>query len=42
MIYLRYNALSDGGEQRAQHYAEFRGWFQDRNAEYGKAATFFR
>jgi len=39
---LSYNALSDGGEQREQHYAEFRDWLQDRYAEYGKTATFFR
>ena len=42
LLYLSYNALSDGGEQREQHYAEFRGWLQDRYAEYGKTATFFR
>ena len=42
LLYLSYNALSDGGEQRDQHYAEFRGWLQDRYAEYGKTATFFR
>ena len=42
LLYLSYNALSDGGEQREQHYAEFREWLQDRYAEYGKTATFFR
>jgi hypothetical protein len=42
LLYLSYNALSDGGEQRDQHYTEFRGWLQDRYAEYGKTATFFR
>ena len=26
LLYLSYNAPSDGGEQRAQHYSEFRGW----------------
>jgi 2-aminoethylphosphonate dioxygenase len=42
LLYLSYNALSDGGEQRDQHYAEFRGWLQDRYAEHGRTSTFFR
>jgi len=42
LLYLSYNALGDGGDQRGRHYAEFRGWLQDRYAEYGKTATFFR
>src|SRR5262245_61863042 len=42
LLYLSYNALSDGGEQREQHYAEFRNWLQDRYAEYGKTATYFQ
>ena len=42
LLYLSYNALSDGGEQRDRHYAEFHRWLQDRYAEYGKTATFFR
>jgi ectoine hydroxylase-related dioxygenase (phytanoyl-CoA dioxygenase family) len=42
LLYLSYNALSDGGEQRDRHYTEFRGWLQDRYAEYGRTSTFFR
>lgn len=42
LLYLSYNAESDGGEQRAQHYAEFAGWLKDRYAEYGKTMTYFR
>jgi ectoine hydroxylase-related dioxygenase (phytanoyl-CoA dioxygenase family) len=42
LLYLSYNAISDGGEQRDRHYAEFRTWLQDRYAEYGKTSTFFR
>src|SRR5262245_43885495 len=42
LLYLSYNAFSDGGDQREQHYAEFRRWLQDRYAEYGKTNTFFR
>jgi ectoine hydroxylase-related dioxygenase (phytanoyl-CoA dioxygenase family) len=42
LLYLSYNALSDGGEQRDRHYMEFRTWLQDRYAEYGRTSTFFR
>ena len=42
LLYLSYNALSDGGEQREKHYAEFHAWLKDRYAEYGKTNTFFR
>jgi ectoine hydroxylase-related dioxygenase (phytanoyl-CoA dioxygenase family) len=42
LLYLSYNALSDGGEQREKHYAEFHSWLKDRYAEYGKVNTFFR
>jgi hypothetical protein len=42
LLYLSYNAVSDGGERREQHYDEFRGWLQDRYAEYGRTSTFFR
>jgi ectoine hydroxylase-related dioxygenase (phytanoyl-CoA dioxygenase family) len=42
LLYLSYNAFSDGGEQRDRHYAEFHAWLRDRYAEYGKTLTFFR
>ena len=42
LLYLSYNALSDGGEQREKHYEEFHGWLKDRYADYGKTNTFFR
>jgi ectoine hydroxylase-related dioxygenase (phytanoyl-CoA dioxygenase family) len=42
LLYLSYNAFSDGGEQRTAHYAEFHAWLQERYAEYGKTATYFR
>lgn len=42
LLYLSYNRLSDGGERREAHYAEFRPWLQARYAEYGKTATFYR
>jgi ectoine hydroxylase-related dioxygenase (phytanoyl-CoA dioxygenase family) len=42
LLYLSYNASSDGGEQREKHYAEFHQWLKDRYAEYGKTNTFFR
>ena len=42
LLYLSYNAASEGGDQRDAHYAEFHQWLQARYAEYGKTATFFR
>jgi hypothetical protein len=42
LLYLSYNADSDGGDQREAHYAEFKSWLQERYAEYGKVNTFFR
>jgi ectoine hydroxylase-related dioxygenase (phytanoyl-CoA dioxygenase family) len=42
LLYLSYNAFSDGGEQRERHYAEFSEWLKDRYAEYGKTMTYFR
>jgi ectoine hydroxylase-related dioxygenase (phytanoyl-CoA dioxygenase family) len=42
LLYLSYNAASEGGDQREAHYAEFHRWLQARYAEYGKTATFFR
>ncbi len=42
LLYLSYNAESDGGEQREAHYIEFHRWLQERYAEYGKVNTFFR
>ena len=42
LLYLSYNAYGEGGDQRDQHYTEFRGWLQDRYAEYGRTNTFYR
>ena len=42
LAYLSYNAFSEGGEQREQHYAEFKEWLMERYAEYGKTNVFFR
>jgi hypothetical protein len=42
MLYLSFNALSDGGEQREKHYAEFHAWLKDRYAEHGRVNTYFR
>jgi hypothetical protein len=41
-LYLSYNAMSDGGVCREQHYTEFHAWLKDRYAEYGKHETYFR
>lgn len=40
-LYLSYNALSDGGDQRARHYQEFHAWLRTKYAEYGKSDTYF-
>jgi ectoine hydroxylase-related dioxygenase (phytanoyl-CoA dioxygenase family) len=42
LLYLSYNALSDGGEQREAHYAEFGQWLQEQYSKYGRTCTFFR
>lgn len=41
-LYLSYNAHSDGGDQRAQHYEEFHRWLKKRYAEYGYNTGFFK
>ncbi len=40
-LYLSYNALSDGGEQRAAHYREFHTWLKKKYAEYDRHDTYF-
>jgi hypothetical protein len=41
-LYLSYNAQSDGGCQREQHYHEFQRWLRQRYAEHGKHTVYFR
>jgi hypothetical protein len=41
-LYLSYNAVSDGGPQREQHYREFHAWLRERYAEYGRTNVSFR
>jgi hypothetical protein len=41
-LYLSYNALADGGDQREAHYAEFHQWLTKKYAEYGKTGVWFR
>ena len=41
-LYLSYNALSDGGERRAEHYREFHVWLRKKYAEYGKPFVYFK
>jgi hypothetical protein len=41
LLYLSYNADSEGGDQRDKHYREFHLWLKDRYAEYGKHDTYF-
>jgi ectoine hydroxylase-related dioxygenase (phytanoyl-CoA dioxygenase family) len=41
LLYLSYNAVSDGGDRREQHYREFLGWLRKKYAEYGKTNVYF-
>ena len=41
-LYLSYNALSDGGEQREQRHTEFRVRLRKKYAEYGKTHAYFQ
>jgi len=41
-LYLSYNAVSDGGPRREQHYQEFYAWIKERYAEYGRHNTYFQ
>jgi 2-aminoethylphosphonate dioxygenase len=40
-LYLSYNAISDGGEQRSEHYREFHRFLRRKYAEYGLVDTYF-
>lgn len=42
LLYLSYNAESDGGDRRDTHYAEFHAWLRKKYAEYGKHETYFQ
>ncbi len=41
LLYLSYNAASDGGERRDAHYRQFHAWLRERYAEHGKLGTYF-
>jgi ectoine hydroxylase-related dioxygenase (phytanoyl-CoA dioxygenase family) len=41
LLYLSYNADSDGGDRREQHYRVFLDWLRKKYAEYGKTNTYF-
>jgi ectoine hydroxylase-related dioxygenase (phytanoyl-CoA dioxygenase family) len=40
-LYLSYNRLSDGGDQREAHYREFHRWLRDRYATQGSTDFYF-
>jgi ectoine hydroxylase-related dioxygenase (phytanoyl-CoA dioxygenase family) len=40
-LYLSYNRISDGGDQRTRHYHEFHSWLQRRHAATGKTDFYF-
>jgi 2-aminoethylphosphonate dioxygenase len=41
-LYLSYNALSDGGEQRDRHYADFHDYLRRKYGQHGVSDTHFR
>ena len=41
-LYLSYNKNSDGGDQRDEHYAQFKKYLAKRYAEYGITETYFK
>jgi hypothetical protein len=41
LLYLSYNAASDGGDRRERHYREFLAWLRTKYAEYGKTNVYF-
>jgi hypothetical protein len=42
LLYLSYNADSEGGDRRDAHYREFHVWLRGKYAQYGKHDTYFR
>jgi hypothetical protein len=42
LLYLSYNADSDGGDRREAHYREFHDWLRVKYAQYGKTEVWFR
>lgn len=40
-LYLSYNALSDGGDQREKHYAEFHDYLRQKYGEFNITNTYF-
>jgi hypothetical protein len=42
LLYLSYNADSDGGDRRDRHYEEFRQWLRGKYAEYGRHNVYFQ
>jgi hypothetical protein len=41
-MYLSYNAMSDGGDQRQAHYRYFHSWLRKRFGEYGHERLYFK
>lgn len=41
-LYLSYNALSDGGDRRDRHYADFHAYLRRRYSEHRVTETYFR
>ncbi len=41
LLYLSYNAESDGGDQRDMHYQQFQAWLRSKYAQHGRHGVYF-
>ncbi len=41
LLYLSYNAASDGGDLRDAHYQQFQAWLRSKYAQYGRTGVYF-
>ena len=42
LLYLSYNAQSDGGDRRRAHYDQYHAWLREKYAQHGRTAIYFR
>ncbi len=41
LLYLSYNAASDGGDLRESHYQQFQAWLRGKYAQFGRSGVYF-
>ena len=42
LLYLSYNAQSDGGDMRRSHYDQYHAWLREKYAQHGRTTVYFR